>query len=52
MAHVETPVLVIAGQGCLLATSPFLSHANVPSVLVERYPTPSPMPRGAPAAAG
>jgi 2,4-dichlorophenol 6-monooxygenase len=45
MADIESPVLIVGGGGCGLATSLFLSHANVASVLVERYPTPSPMPK-------
>lgn len=45
MFDIETPVLIVGGGGCGLATSLFLSHANIPSVLVERHATSSPMPK-------
>jgi 2,4-dichlorophenol 6-monooxygenase len=45
MADIETPVLIVGGGGCGLSASIFLSHANIPHVLVERHITPSPMPK-------
>ena len=45
MAHLETPVLIVGGGGYGLSTSIFLSHAGVPSILVERHASPSPMPK-------
>lgn len=45
MAIIEIPVLIVGGGGFGLATSIFLSHMGVDSLLVERHPTPSPMPK-------
>lgn len=44
MATFETPVIV-GGGGFGLATSMFLSNLGVPSLLIERHATPSPMPK-------
>lgn len=45
MAHFETPVFIVGGGGFGLATSMFLSNLGVPSLLIERHATPSPMPK-------
>ncbi|WP_374665860.1 FAD-dependent monooxygenase [Ramlibacter sp.] len=45
MAHFETPVLIVGGGGFGLTTSICLSHLGVPSLLIERHATPSPMPK-------
>ena len=45
MANLETPVLIVGGGGFGLATSMFLSNQGVPSLLIERHASPSPMPK-------
>lgn len=45
MAVFETPVLIVGGGGFGLATSMFLSNLGVPSLLIERHSSPSPMPK-------
>ncbi|WP_439588995.1 FAD-dependent monooxygenase [Hydrogenophaga sp.] len=45
MATFETPVFIVGGGGFGLATSMFLSNLGVPSLLIERHATPSPMPK-------
>lgn len=45
MASIETPVLIVGGGGFGLATSMFLSNLGVPSLLIERHASPSPMPK-------
>lgn len=45
MAHYETPILIVGGGGFGLCTSMCLSNLGVPSLLIERHVTPSPMPK-------
>jgi 2,4-dichlorophenol 6-monooxygenase len=45
MAVFETPVLIVGGGGFGLATSMFLSNLGVPSLLIEKHASPSPMPK-------
>ncbi|HSV82828.1 MAG TPA: FAD-dependent monooxygenase [Ramlibacter sp.] len=45
MTTFDTPVLIVGGGGFGLSTSIFLANNGIPSVLVERHPKPSPMPK-------
>lgn len=45
MAHFETPVFIVGGGGFGLSTSIFLSNLGIDSLLIERHPKPSPMPK-------
>jgi 2,4-dichlorophenol 6-monooxygenase len=45
MKLIETPVLIVGGAGCGLSSAIFLAKHNIPSWLVERYPTTSPAPK-------
>ena len=45
MNEVEVPVIIVGGGGCGLSSSIFLSDVGVSSLLVERHPKPSPMPK-------
>src|ERR1700751_2949222 len=45
MKVIETPVLLVGGAGCGLASAIFLARLGIESWLVERYPTTSPAPK-------
>lgn len=45
MEERSVPVLIVGGGGCGLSTSLFLSNLGVESLLIERHPQQSPMPK-------
>lgn len=45
MQEIQTPVLIVGGAGCGLASAIFLSELGIESWLVERHPTTSPAPK-------
>jgi 2,4-dichlorophenol 6-monooxygenase len=45
LKQVNVPVLIVGGGGCGLSTSIFLSNLGVESLLIERHPQQSPMPK-------
>ena len=45
MKDIQVPVLIVGGGGCGLSTSIFLSNLGVDSLLIERHPQQSPMPK-------
>ncbi len=45
LKELSVPVLIVGGGGCGLTTSVFLSNLGVESLLIERHPQQSPMPK-------
>lgn len=45
MDVIETPVLIVGGAGCGLASAIFLSELGIASYLIERHPSTSPAPK-------
>ncbi|MGF6785875.1 FAD-dependent monooxygenase [Paraburkholderia sp. 35.1] len=45
LKQVNVPVLIVGGGGCGLSTSIFLANLGVESLLIERHPQQSPMPK-------
>jgi 2,4-dichlorophenol 6-monooxygenase len=45
MRTMETPVLIVGGAGCGLASAIFLARLGIESWLIERYPNTSPAPK-------
>lgn len=45
MNDIQTPVLIVGGGGCGLSTSLFLSNLGIESLLIEKHPQQSPMPK-------